>query len=105
MGLDQVKPYWLDFSSLVSSPSNWTVANYEYVKYGKQGAEFTFAKPGDSPQIWTDFYILFGHVDVVAQVAPGTGIISSSVLISDDYDEIDFEFRCVHSRRSPYTLC
>jgi beta-glucanase (GH16 family) len=53
---------------------------------------FKFAKRFDAPSISSDFYILFGSVEVVMQAAPGVGIISSAVLMSDDQDEIDWEF-------------
>ncbi|CAJ2499661.1 Uu.00g025140.m01.CDS01 [Anthostomella pinea] len=76
-----MKNYW--------STSNY--ANINYNKLAKNGAEFTVAKRHDAPQLFSDFYIFFGRVDVVMQVAPGTGIISSSVLMSDDFDEIDWE--------------
>ncbi|KAK7752473.1 hypothetical protein SLS62_005626 [Diatrype stigma] len=72
----------------------WSTSNFATVTYntkGKNGAEFTFAKPSDSPQLFTNFYIFFGRVDVEMQVAPGIGIISSSVLMSDSFDEIDWE--------------
>lgn len=35
---------------------------------------------------------MFGHVEFVIQAAPGTGIVSTALLQSDDLDEIDFEF-------------
>ena len=35
---------------------------------------------------------MFGHVDFVVKAAPGTGIVSSAVLQSDDLDEIDWEW-------------
>lgn len=35
---------------------------------------------------------MFGHVEYVIQAAPGTGIVSSAVLQSDDLDEIDWEW-------------
>jgi len=73
-------------------PPDWTSATYEITTYGKNGANFTFAKRGDAPKIFTNFYLLFGRVETVMQVASGTGIISSSVLMSDDKDEIDWEF-------------
>ncbi|KAL9094482.1 MAG: hypothetical protein Q9165_003332 [Trypethelium subeluteriae] len=84
--------YYVDFTQQSSLPAEWILANYETVTFGSHGAEFTFNKRYDAPNIWTDFYIFFGHVDVVMQAAPGQGIVSSSVLISDDYDEIDWEF-------------
>ncbi|KAF5098761.1 hypothetical protein D0Z00_001920 [Geotrichum galactomycetum] len=35
---------------------------------------------------------MFGHIEFEAQAAPGRGIISSMVLISEDLDEIDIEW-------------
>ncbi|KAJ6150229.1 hypothetical protein N7471_001428 [Penicillium samsonianum] len=61
------------------------------VKTGSNGAEFTVSKQGDAPTIKTDFYIFFGEVSVTMKAAPGTGIVSSIVLESDDLDEIDWE--------------
>ena len=43
--------------------------------------------------MWTNFKFWFGRVEVVAQGAPGLGIISSIVLLSDDLDEIDWEMK------------
>ena len=83
--------YTIDFTQQTALPANWTLANYETVTYAPGlGAEFTFAKRYDAPYIWTDFYFLFGTVEIVAQPAPGQGIISSLVLISEDLDEIDW---------------
>ncbi|KAJ5471118.1 hypothetical protein N7530_008475 [Penicillium desertorum] len=61
------------------------------VKAGSNGAEFTVNKQGDAPTIQSDFYIFFGEVSVTMKAAPGTGIVSSIVLESDDLDEIDWE--------------
>ncbi|GKZ68687.1 hypothetical protein AnigIFM63309_010780 [Aspergillus niger] len=60
--------------------------------YGKDGAEFTVAEQGDAPLIQSNWYIMFGHVEYVIKAAPGTGIVSSAVLQSDDLDEIDWEW-------------
>jgi len=60
--------------------------------FDKNGASFTVAKSGDSPQLTSKWYIMFGHVDFVVKAAPGTGIVSSAVLQSDDLDEIDWEW-------------
>jgi LysM repeat protein len=84
--------YFVDFTQQTSLPANWAIANYETVTYGPNGAEFTFAKRYDAPYMWTNFYVLFGNIETVVQAAPGTGMISSSVLISDDLDEIDWEW-------------
>lgn len=60
--------------------------------YDSNGASLTVAKDGDSPTLSSKWYIMFGHVDFVIKAAPGTGIVSSAVLQSDDLDEIDWEW-------------
>lgn len=60
--------------------------------YGKDGCSLTVAKSGDSPQLTSKWYIMFGQVDVEIQAAPGAGIVSSFVLQSDSLDEIDWEW-------------
>ncbi|KAJ5596385.1 hypothetical protein N7450_002843 [Penicillium hetheringtonii] len=56
------------------------------------GATFTVAKQGDGPLIQSNWYIMFGRVEFSIKAAPGTGIVSSAVLQSDDLDEIDWEW-------------
>ncbi|KAL3492226.1 concanavalin A-like lectin/glucanase domain-containing protein [Aspergillus germanicus] len=60
--------------------------------FGSEGAVFTVSKKGDSPLIQSNWYIMFGHVEFVIKAAPGTGIVSSAVLQSDNLDEIDWEW-------------
>lgn len=60
--------------------------------YGSDGVTFTITESGDAPQLNSIFYIMFGKVDITMKVAPGTGIVTSVVLQSDDLDEIDMEF-------------
>lgn len=60
--------------------------------YGSDGVSFTVAKSGDSPQLTSKWYIMFGKVEIVTQAAPGAGIVSSFVLQSDTLDEIDWEW-------------
>lgn len=60
--------------------------------YDSNGAAFTVARSGDSPTITSKWYIMFGHVDFVVKAAPGQGVVSSAVLLSDCLDEIDFEW-------------
>lgn len=62
------------------------------IGYGNEGAEFTVAKQGDNPLIESDFYIMFGRLEVTMKAAPGRGIVSSAVLQSDCLDEIDWEW-------------
>ncbi|OCK80134.1 glycoside hydrolase family 16 protein [Lepidopterella palustris CBS 459.81] len=60
--------------------------------YDSNGVSFTVAKSGDSPQLTSKWYIMFGKVSVVLKAAPGAGIVSSFVMQSDDLDEIDWEW-------------
>ncbi|KAH9822943.1 putative gpi transamidase component pig-s protein [Teratosphaeria destructans] len=93
-GLDQYS-YSIDFTNPPSDLDDyWSTSDYANITYNtlsNNGAEFTFWQAGNAPQLYSNFYIFFGHVDVVLKVAPGTGMITSSVLLSDDFDEIDWE--------------
>lgn len=60
--------------------------------FDSNGANFAIAKSGDSPQLTSKFYIMFGRVEMSIKAAPGAGIVSSAVLQSDDLDEIDWEW-------------
>ncbi|KAI4266148.1 MAG: hypothetical protein LQ337_008882, partial [Flavoplaca oasis] len=84
--------YSIDFTTTKTLPPEWQLANYANVGLGDQGAELTFAKRYDAPTMWTKFKFFFGRVEFVAKAAPGVGIVSSMVLLSDDLDEIDWEF-------------
>jgi hypothetical protein len=79
-----------DFTAGASD--DWKVTAGD-ITYNSQGAGFTVAKHGDAPTIQTKDYFFFGTVEVKMQAAPGTGIVSSIVLESDDLDEIDW-VRC-----------
>ncbi|KAJ6436971.1 cell wall glucanosyltransferase Mwg1 [Purpureocillium lavendulum] len=67
--------------------STFDLADGTNLKYDSQGAVFTITKDSDAPTIHTDKYIFFGKVEVVVQAAPGVGIVTSAVLLSDDLDE------------------
>ena len=60
------------------------------VNTGSDGATFTINKKGDAPTIQSDFYLFYGEIAVTMKAAPGTGIVSSIVMESDDLDEIDW---------------
>ncbi|PLB39569.1 glycoside hydrolase family 16 protein [Aspergillus candidus] len=60
--------------------------------FDDDGIGFSVADQGDAPLIQSGWYIMFGHVEFVIKAAPGTGIVSSAVLQSDDLDEIDWEW-------------
>lgn len=59
---------------------------------GTNGASFTIRQKGDGPLIQSNWYIMFGKVEFSIKASPGTGIVSSAVLQSDDLDEIDWEW-------------
>jgi beta-glucanase (GH16 family) len=61
------------------------------------GVTFTISESGDAPQLSSIFYIMFGRVEISLKAAPGTGIVSSLVMESDDLDEIDMEWLGVNS--------
>ena len=56
------------------------------------GATMVINKQGESPTLRSKFYIFWGRVEIWMKAASGTGIISSVMLLSDDLDEIDWEF-------------
>lgn len=60
--------------------------------YDSNGVSFTVAQSGDAPMLISNWYIMFGKVEVKMKAAPGQGIVSSCVLQSDDLDEIDWEW-------------
>jgi beta-glucanase (GH16 family) len=62
------------------------------VTYDGDGINLVLAKQGDNPTIQTDGYMLFGTFSVTMRAAGGQGIISSLILLSDDLDEVDWEF-------------
>jgi beta-glucanase (GH16 family) len=62
------------------------------ITYSDQGAAFTMKKETEAPTVTSTKYIFFGKIDVEVQVAPGTGVVTSFVLQSDDRDEIDWEW-------------
>lgn len=84
------KSYAWDFTQ---GPSNrFQKTSNKEITYNKNGAQFSISKSGDSPTLASEFYIMFGRVKVKAKSAPGIGIVSAIVLISDDLDEIDWEW-------------
>ena len=56
------------------------------------GAGFKITKQGDAPTIRSKFYYFGGRTEVIMKAAKGTGIISSVMMLSDNLDEIDWEF-------------
>lgn len=73
-----------------SSLDGWETAAGK-VTFDDNGAAFTINEKGDAPTIDTKDYFFFGRVDVEMKASPGTGVVSSIVMESDDLDEIDWE--------------
>ncbi|KAF2877914.1 concanavalin A-like lectin/glucanase domain-containing protein [Massariosphaeria phaeospora] len=78
----------IDLTSASDSFTEQGVVSYD----SNGGASFTVAKAGDSPQLISKWYIMFGKVEASIKAAPGAGIVSSFVLLSDTLDEIDWEW-------------
>lgn len=83
--------YTHDFTTSGADDDAWNVTAGS-VTYTSSGAEFTITKSGDAPTIRSKWYIFFGRVSFFLKAAPGTGIVSSAILQSDDLDEIDWEW-------------
>lgn len=62
------------------------------IAYDGTGAKLSIAKSGDAPTLTATDYFFFGKVTAVIEAAPGVGIVSSLVLLSDTLDEIDLEW-------------
>ena len=62
------------------------------ITYGSDGLSMTLTKQGDNPTLLSNFYIMYGKVEVMMKAAPGQGIVSSFFLQSDDLDELDIEW-------------
>lgn len=77
--------------TFLSQSKYFTEVNSDGLSYSSDGVKFELAKRFDNPSIKSNFYIMFGKVEVVMQAAAGTGIVSSFYLQSDDLDEIDIE--------------
>ncbi|CAI2011625.1 hypothetical protein SEUBUCD646_0G04390 [Saccharomyces eubayanus] len=82
------------FSEDFSSSSKWftDLKHAGEIEYGKDGLSMTLAKRYDNPSLKSNFYLMYGKVEVIMKAASGTGIVSSFYLQSDDLDEIDIEW-------------
>lgn len=80
----------MDFTKGASNDWNITYGTLTYD--ATNGAAYTITKSGDAPTVQSNFYVFFGAISVVMKAAPGTGIVSSAILESDDLDEIDWEW-------------
>ncbi|KAK9479775.1 hypothetical protein V1514DRAFT_327364 [Lipomyces japonicus] len=70
-----------------------TLSGADLISYdSSNGLDVAITGLGQFPTLASDFFIFFGKVEAVVQAAPGVGIVSSLVLLSDDDDEIDLEW-------------
>jgi len=81
-----------DFRSSEANAKIWKYSQSNIV-FNNDGAGFPVRASGDGPNLGTEFYIFFGSLSVVMRAAPGDGICSSIVLLSDLLDEVDWEVR------------
>ncbi|APA06865.1 hypothetical protein sscle_02g016350 [Sclerotinia sclerotiorum 1980 UF-70] len=73
--------------------SNWEDEAGTTMSYDPQlGAKFVISKGTDAPTIKNIGYLMFGRIETWIRASPGTGIVSSFILESDDLDEIDWEW-------------
>ncbi|TVY18872.1 putative glycosidase crf1 [Lachnellula arida] len=94
-GIGNGKPFDTDFTKVTGTdaPTGWTYADGTTMSYDStNGANFQISTKTGAPTISTSQYIMFGNVSVYAKASPGTGIVSSFILESDDLDEIDWEW-------------
>ena len=69
--------YNVDFTKGAPS-SGFTVQGSPAPVYDpNNGLTLTVAASGDAPELVSNWYIMFGRVDVVLKAAPGVGIVSS----------------------------
>ncbi|GMM38336.1 hypothetical protein DASC09_056750 [Saccharomycopsis crataegensis] len=80
----------LDFKS--ESPLFSVKGGSSRINYTSEGLKEWFEDHGDSPSIGSNFYIMYGKVEISCKIAPGQGMITDFFLQSDDLDEIDFEW-------------
>ena len=76
-----------------AAPGFTATGSGDMILYQSDGAHFRVEKTNDAPTITSNFYIMYGKLDGVLLAAPGAGIISSMVMLSDVLDEIDWVCR------------
>lgn len=89
-----VKALASSFKETFSEKSEYFSAQHSEtgIDYSDDGLTLTLAKRFDNPGLKSNFYIMFGKVEVVFKAAEGKGVISSFFLQSDDLDEVDLEW-------------
>ncbi|MCJ1328515.1 hypothetical protein MMC10_005192 [Thelotrema lepadinum] len=80
----------IDFTS--GQSSDFSESGSPQPSYDSNGVNLVVAQSGNSPTLTSNWFMMFGHVEVTMKAAKGVGIVSSMVLQSDDLDEVDFEW-------------
>ncbi|ODV59663.1 glycoside hydrolase family 16 protein [Ascoidea rubescens DSM 1968] len=58
----------------------------------QDGLKISLHKQKDNPSIRSNFYIMYGKIEVILKTAIGQGIVSCLMFLSDSKDEIDLEW-------------
>jgi len=80
-----------DFTTAKSIPDGWKLSGTGSASYTGAGAGLILGKKGDNPTLETTGYMFFGSLEVTLKAAPGQGVVTSIVMLSDSLDEIDWE--------------
>ncbi|KAF8456780.1 concanavalin A-like lectin/glucanase domain-containing protein [Kalaharituber pfeilii] len=83
-----------------AAPGFTATGSGDMILYQNDGAHFRIEKTNDAPTITSNFYIMYGRLESVLLAAPGAGIVSSLVLLSNTLDEIDWEWIGIDSGRA-----
>lgn len=76
------------------NPNLWTIdAGESLIQFGDEGAQLPLSSEKDTVTIKSNFFIFWGTVEFIMRASPGTGLISTVILLSQDLDEIDWEVK------------
>lgn len=84
--------FYYDYGSGLASSRISPLYQPDHISYSSSGMKISITGMDDAPTLGSDFSIFYGSVQVLVQAAPGRGIVSAVVLLSDDGDEIDLEW-------------
>ncbi|KAH7316852.1 concanavalin A-like lectin/glucanase domain-containing protein [Stachybotrys elegans] len=74
-----------------ADPDLWETLAGRVQYDAETGGRFQITRQGESTTIMSKFYFFWGRTEIWLKTAPGTGIISSVMLLSDTLDEVDWE--------------
>ena len=82
---------WNMANNTLKDTTVWNVTNGQ-INYADGSAQFVIAQKGQSPTIKSNFYFMWGGASITLKAATGQGIVSSLTYLSDDLDEVDWEW-------------